>query len=286
MSTGTKNSIEREVMPKRIILIDLDLTLIDRDYRPTIPVALFTDQSSRILASDDLIGLISDSPYKTLQQWMDTFRFNGPIVAEKGALIVWPSGQLYETQQRKIDWDMLKAKISFSISEQFVDALVIEEYYLSFFESNKRIPTGSSLVVLINPYRRYSFGIHVRMVDQKGRLVQNNRLFNQVYKTAMAVVAQENIVPLLDIDSNPMYSVLILADKTVNKDLAIPVLREQYPGREIIAIGDGASDMSLKGVVDKLCAVGNAQDDFKKVADIVAVNDITAGVLEILQKFS
>jgi len=48
-------------------------------------------------------------------------------------------------------------------------------------------------------------------------------------------------------------------------------------------IGDSGGDLVLKGHVDLLCAVGNATPEMKAAADIVAKDEMTAGVIEILK---
>jgi len=268
---------------KRLFLVDLDLTLIDAKYRPTIPADLFISRISKTISDGDIIGLISDSPYETLAYWMDVFCFKGPIVAEKGACVVWEDGNIQGTIQKKVDWDAVKEEIIAALQQEFPSGYIREENYLALFQEEKPLLSGCDVVMLISPFRRFGFCIHIRRVGQDGILEQDERLFNHANQVIMRVVGEMQILSWLDVDSNPLYSVTILADNRVEKFLAIPVLRRRYPDHQIIVIGDGNSDALLKGHADILCAVGNATDQLKKAADIIAQKDITEGVIEILE---
>jgi len=273
-------------MRNNLFLIDLDLTLIDQNYLPTIPLPEFKKVVEQRKNAGDVFGLISDTPYETLKQRMEEFQFHGPVISEKGAVITWPSGRQQVTFKDTIDWPLLKERLLEALKKSFPKAYFIETGYRVFLKSPQNIPAGSNMVVIVNPYRKHSFGIHIRGVNSSRQIVEDRAIFEEVSTALKDSLKHYYVNQAIDIDLNPLYSVIILSDPRVEKKLAIPLIRKNYQNYQIVAIGDGRSDASLKGYVDILCAVGNATGDLKAVADIIAKTLVTEGVLEILKLFS
>lgn len=273
-------------MQNNLFLMDLDLTLIDHNYGPTIALDEFNKIVKQREQKGDVFGLISDTPYATLRQRMEEFQFHGPVVSEKGAIITWPSGKQQVTFMDTIDWPMLKERLLEALKRSFPKAYFIETGYRVFLQSPQNIPAGSNMVVIINPYRKHSFGIHIRGVNSAGQVTEDLSVFQGVDAVFKEILDQYSLRQSFIIDSNPLYFVIILSNPMVDKRLAIPWLREYYPNYQLVVIGNDGAEAILKGYVDKLGAVGNATDDLKKAADIVACGEYTDGVLEILQKFN
>lgn len=74
------------ILPKnKLVLIDLDKTLIDTNYQPN--DGRINSEIKRLQNGGWQLGLSSDTPLLTLQRWSDIFGMSGPIIAERGALI-------------------------------------------------------------------------------------------------------------------------------------------------------------------------------------------------------
>ena len=270
---------------KTLYLFDLDLTLIDTDYRPTIPLDGFTSLVEERTAAGDVFGLISDTPFESLQRWAVQFKFGGPIVSEKGAIVSSQRGEHREVRSQIIGWDVVKAEIRSALRGSLSGVTVVDEYYLDLMTGDSAVQLRPGPLVIINPYRRCSFGLHVCLKNDHG-ISFNEDLFPEVKLVVKGVLRRLRITDLVKPDVNEVYSVIILSDPAVLKSIAIPVLRKKYSGYRLVAVGDGASDAELKGRVDLLAAVANASDGLISVADYVSQSEITAGALEILQHFS
>lgn len=273
-------------MPNNLFLLDLDLTLIDKNYGPTIHLGEFKKIVKQREQKGDIFGLISDTPYQTLKQRMEEFQFHGPVVSEKGAIITWPSGKQQVTFMDTIDWPLLKERLLEALRRSFPKAYFVEIGYRVFLQSPQNIPAGSNMVVIINPYRKHSFGIHIRGINSTGQIIEDLSVFQEVDVVFKETLDHYSLLQSFSIDSNPTYFVIILSNPRVDKRLAMPLLREHYLRYQLVVIGNDSSEAILKGYVDKLGAVGNATEDLKKVADIVAHSDYTVGVLEILRAFN
>lgn len=271
-------------MKKNLVLVDLDLTMINEQYQPTLPLETIQQVAQESLDHGDKIGLISDTALSTLQHRMTEFGFWGPIISEKGALITWPIGESELTTEMAIDWIVFKRMVIKSLEKRFPEADIVEERYLTFFDSSPQergLSSPSKVVIIINPNRNYSFSFHVRLVDGD-QLIMDQLLFDIVV-TAMNEIVTEEYLPHVVLDANSKYCVIIYTEKKFDKSIAILRLKQMYPSYRFVAIGDSGGDAVLKGHVDLLCAVNNATAELKGVADIISDKPITAGVLELLQ---
>lgn len=79
----------------RLVLLDLDNTLIDADYCLTVPENEFRTVIQELANKGVHVGLCSDSAVITLRQWADRLGLTRPIVAERGA-VVWDSARQIE----------------------------------------------------------------------------------------------------------------------------------------------------------------------------------------------
>ncbi|MDD5342366.1 MAG: HAD hydrolase family protein [Patescibacteria group bacterium] len=269
-------------MRPRLILCDLDMSLIGRDYQPTIQLDAFKLLVRQMMEAGDLFGLNSDTPYEPLRRWMGIFGFTGPIVSEKGAIVSTLSGSHLLTRQQVIGWHSVKQLIISSLRSAFPDFALTEEYYLDLLSNQRGLDARSGTMIVINPFRLCGFGLHV----WTNQLTPDYGAYPSVVGTVKVVLDRLGITELVDIDANAECGVLILSSAGLDKELAVPVLRRKYRGYRVIAIGDGRSDARLLGHVDLLCAVSNAAAELQAVADFVATEPITAGALEILQRIS
>jgi len=270
-------------MAKCIFLIDLDLTLIDVDYKPTIPLTRFRECIEELDSQGHVFCLNSDSPLQILSDWKEVFGFHGPIIFEKGASIYFPNGEEVATIDEHIDWASFKRSVERILREIEPSLRVIEVDYRKYFQGEETWPTRNGLVSVISPFRRHSFGMHLQKVNGSTTVKIDPELFQDIMRRMYSGLQKEFDLDLLALDANSTYSVFIAYESFVRKSCAIPLLRTAYPRATIIAIGDGSTDAELKDTVDELWAVGNAVNDLKKVAKRVSEKSITGGVLELLE---
>lgn len=270
-------------MQKYLILSDLDLTLINRQYEPTIPIDRIHAVVQRCIDRGTVLGLISDSSQVTLERWQTRFRFNGPIIAEKGAYIILPNGNKIITSDQRVDWPKLKRDMMEALRRGFEgDMQVIEDDYLRILQQGIAKRDNKRGVIIMNRSRQHSMSFHVRIFYGARGLAMNGLLFEKGVEIARQTLAKSGLHQL-HFAPNPAYEIVIVSDPDVNKGIAMPVLLNHYPNRTLVVLGNDAGELPLRPYAQKLCAVQNATDDLKAVADYVARKPYTAGALEILE---
>lgn len=271
------------IMNARILyLIDLDKTLINGNYLPTMDLKKFTDKVDYLKDTEGIVfSLMSDSAYETLKYWKKVFHFNGPIIAENGANIFWDDKDRSDCHAELIDWHVITGMLVKALNEVIPNVPVIRQDYLKFFREEQELPTESCVV--INPFRRYSLALHALRKGKKG-VEFDLELWDRIQHTIELVLKGSPLTDFINVDANRSYGIFILADKQVNKSKALPDLKDSFDGYRIIAIGDGETDLVLAGNGIELCAVGNAVPNMKDQSIYVAEKDLTEGVYEIINK--
>lgn len=275
-------------MHKRIVLFDVDGTIIDREYKLTIAEDIFLQHVRRAESAGVLLGLSSDTPWYTLRRLAERLTFNGPIVAEKGGVVdlrgesSLPHFTLSEAEQ----FGSLHAKVVTALAE--VDSgrwILGSGDVIDFQRWIKKLPSGQpgDVAVFTNPHRLTSFSCWTRgWIDGEWR--RDASTMNRVFSS----IAREggNLGQLWDerdLDLNPHYGTIIIHHRRMRKVLALPLIRDAYPGVPITMVGDGQSDWLDDPDVEQM-AVGNAVVEYRKHCSWTAPSPVTAGVVEVLSE--
>jgi HAD superfamily hydrolase (TIGR01484 family) len=257
----------------RTILIDLDNTLIDKNYA-------LTDQSViPALANLQLrgyqVGLSSDSGLTTLTDWSKKLMLNGPIIAERGAIVRTSTGNIRyvnpafeetkqngETEFKSAGFDVWKGDAP--------DAI----------RTNMQIGTPGGNLVLINELRKFSIGMYARQVGADGQLIIREDLTQEMYERMRPLFPAFND---LVVDLNHDYGILILSRESTNKREGTRFLMAMNGLDQIGMIGDSITDFLGKDIA-RHYAVKNAKPQFKAVSDYVSQFDFASGVIDIASK--
>jgi hydroxymethylpyrimidine pyrophosphatase-like HAD family hydrolase len=262
----------------RLVLLDLDGTLIDEDYHMTASMASAINQ---LKAADWLIGLNSDTPLKPLQAWWRKLGLNGPIIAEKGAILWLPDeGQTLITSDTEDLFASLREQVV-ELCLQVPGCLVVVGDATEFVRSVTHLTGCDSCVVAVNAYRRCSLSFFVRTIGEQGKLGKDPVV-------ARGIIGQIGILspryPILnDGQLDERYCIFIVNAPDANKTKGACRLLRELPTEEVIMIGDSMSDFIDEPRV-KHYAVGNASLGFKAKCEKVANRAYTEGVLELLDQ--
>ncbi len=265
-----------------VFLIDLDKTLIDQTYRPTMKIAFFTNLIDRLVARGDIFILCSDSALDTLLYWRKFFHFNGPIIYENGAAIDWDSGKQQPTLTPIFNGVKLKKELKQKLMHLFPQAKIIERNYLSIIGQPKGF-THRKLIVF-NPYRRYSVSMHALILNGD-YYVYDTVLAQDIANYLQDFIYTKGIESKIKLETNLEYAISILKPLQVNKKLALPFIKQKYPNYQLVVIGDGLQESFMANSVDKVWAVANACSQLKQLAHEVAGNSITQGVYDLLTMY-
>jgi hydroxymethylpyrimidine pyrophosphatase-like HAD family hydrolase len=263
-----------EIPESETILSDLDNTLVEGGFNTN--CSEIYEVISRIQSNGLKIGLSSDTPFEALEVWRDRFGMNGPIIAEKGAVVCTESGLSYNKEDSTTFTNTLETMINALSVKGFV---IWEGNPVEALRMNMRIGNPGDRIALVNNLRKCSIGLFFRLVGQSGEMRTDQTI------TRLAMENIRNIYSNLEIDEdyNENHGLVIIARKGTNKRTGTQILMEDEGFKEVGMIGDSMSDY-LGSDIAKHFAVQNAADKFKALSDYVAKERLTLGVVEILNK--
>lgn len=263
------------ILPQdRLFLLDLDETLIDKNYQ-------FTKSGIRekVAALKELgwqVGLSSDTPLEALEIWQHKIGSDGPLIFEKGAAVKYDH-QCQRAEGSSLDF--IKSRIALESELRKKGILVWKgnpvdaiRNGITFENSNHR------QVVLVNSLRRYSLSIHPREVDANGQIHLNDQLTQEIAQLTMPLLPEEIE---LDLDINLAYGIFIAAGKNTTKRVGTQLLLSEMRMKKVGMVGNSMSDF-VGGDIALHYAVANASQDLKDRSVYIAQDPLTAGVMEIL----
>jgi hypothetical protein len=274
-------------MAKKIILCDLDETLINREYELTVPIQVLISAIQAKQSNGCLIGLNSDTPLPALRNWADRFGMQGPLLCEKGQLLsLSPNGAAEVYGTMSAFFHQLRQQVIVRAHEEIPGAFVGIGDVTEFIIRQGRVFGVDRCAVLINGYRQCSFSGYA-LASHNGRLgTQDLELYKRFCDLVFSIIGDDQKY-LDEPDQNQYYGILVLHEKGASKNHAVERLIEQIDDNtEVIMIGDADADIiSIKHKI-KLCAVSNASPSLKAKAQetggIIASKAFTEGVVEIL----
>jgi hydroxymethylpyrimidine pyrophosphatase-like HAD family hydrolase len=260
------------------IMIDIDGTLLDKSYQLT-DRTIFETIADLTLDNEWSIGLSSDSSVELMSSLSRDLGLNGPIIAEKGA-VVYIDGVEYvnqETLQKfaHIYTESLAALKTALPTASFWFGDPAEAMRLNAFLGNP-----GDTVVLINTGRKCSFGLFVRYIDEKGP-----RIIDDLTELASGSVLDRCGHVPLDKDLNHDYGLLILSQPEITKRVGSLVMMDVLGLTEIGMVGNSMTDY-IGNDIAKHYAVANASKELIELADYCSSFCLTRGVVDILKGLS
>jgi len=262
----------------KLILIDLDKTLIDPQYQ-------ITDESvigeiERVQSLGWNLGLSSDTALEPLKIWRKRFHLNGPLIAEKGSVVWLPDGRESAKADYEIFFTSLRSNLMKKLSEERIPFVFGD--VTQFLRNHPQLPgMVDQRLVLIQAYRRYSMNFYGRALDVQGNLIIDNDLTQQIIDKLQGLIKAQPFE--IEEDYNPEYGIFILAPRSVNKREGTLKMLELLGLEKVGIIGDSESDLIGEDIAVHY-AVGNARPELKRQAVYVSSSEYTRGVKEILSR--
>lgn len=270
---------ERIKTPKsKVLLFDLDNTLINQQYQITDGQVLAEIQ--RVQDLGWTLGLSSDTPLEPLEVWRNRLGFNGPIIAERGALIKLASGEdVVTVENSETFFQTLKGHIVDELTRRRINF-----FYGDVTQFIRNNPTLRDMVdkriVLVQAYRRCSLNFFGRRLNSDDQLEIDNELTASVVDITKA--GYTNPPFALAEDFNPDYGIYILSSDGVNKRMGTLALMQHMGIQDVGMVGDSGSDF-IGNDIAMHYAVGNAKEVLKSAAVFTAKTPHTQGVTELLR---
>ncbi|MCL4373570.1 MAG: HAD hydrolase family protein [Candidatus Marsarchaeota archaeon] len=260
--------------------MDLDATLIDRNYEFTAPLRQLRGVVESLENRGWKIGLSSDTPLRVLLDWENEIGLNGPVVAENGQLLMVDGKTIVKDRTIPIEFGKM-----FKYVQTLLDAAKITVWSdgdpVAKIRSGEPIGERGETVVMLNPLRICSLGLFVRTNDGTHFRFPSRDEYNRVLEVIKPVLEWQAISTHNDLSAED--GVIIIAPQGRNKRDGAKLLMQELGLEQICMVGNSMSDY-LGDDIALHYAVGNASNEFKDKAVCIAENDTTGGVIEILTK--
>jgi len=262
-----------------LILFDIDGTLLTPGTK--LDLALLQPHMARLIRNGWIIGLNSGGTLKSLGEVHTALGLNGPIIAEFGNHLAWPS-QNFKHRDFAAEAIMHKAKLALisRLTEILPNAHILKSDNVDFAPIRRIKAQTVDIVAVIMP-RRYSVFYLCRLIDKTGTQF-NHRLLHQVAPIAKQIVKQHFPGPLLQ-DLDESFCAHVIYRPNSHKSNGVLILQNHFPTlKEIHMVGDWDLDI-LHGIEGaQHYAVANAMPALKKVAVFTAQSDYAMGAIECL----
>jgi hydroxymethylpyrimidine pyrophosphatase-like HAD family hydrolase len=273
---------------KRIVLLDLDGTLINKEHKLTVSEESIRAVIDKVQGKDMLVGLNSDTALLPLRLWALRLGLKGPLVAEKGqVLALSPTHEPWSEIGLTDYFHQLKRRVILAALETFETAFIGVGDITEFIREGGHAHGVDRYAILINSYRRCSFSAYA-LGSHSNRLVTEPEIFNRFCDLVLSMIS--NDFGRLEIpDRNPDYGILVLHEKGASKSLGVArLMRMLGTDIEYVMIGDTDSDIIRTDSPTRLCAVNNAnarlKEAVRETGGIVSNESFAKGVLELLMR--
>lgn len=269
-------------MSKYLIILDIDNTLIDHNYRSTSPTIKSVIEQMK--KEGHVFVLNSNRSLEDILPIVKMFELEGKVIGENGCFIY---DTLTADREVLVDDETL---MQLSQVRNVLPQIVKQNFEDSFYsiedttEINKN-PDSLALdhdyknIFVENCFRNFSISLHAREVFD-GSLVENRASLERLVSLLNSYVLHQNLDLVVSYSEN--FCNLLVYPRNYDKGKAFDKLASYYPDYVKVVIADDCLDKPLMGKVDKFCVVNNALPEVKELADYVSPEKITKGVEEIL----
>lgn len=268
---------------KGLILLDWDKTVVDEHVQINDP-----DFSKAIQAKKEQgwqIGLNSDTPLRRLKAWHTQYDMDGPIIAERGAVIWWPNGpELVVDQPLAKRFSKFRTKLILRLIQLDNHTLVFGDN-TEFIKSVEHIVSNDSVLVALDAYRRCSIGLFVRNIVEP-RLVSDAATTESIHQLLQSIIPSDS--KTYKIEPNHAYGYIRVNAVRIMKSTGMHYLLENWPQApapdRIFMIGDSLEDNLGISEIHQL-AVCNADEAYLKRAEHQASQSYAKGCVELLTQY-
>ncbi|SHJ36857.1 hypothetical protein SAMN02745975_01933 [Geosporobacter subterraneus DSM 17957] len=259
----------------KMVAIDLDDTLLDNDNQIS---RQNKEVIERLLDKGMIVTIISGRSYASIKRYVDLLRLKHLCGSLNGASIILPENDEI-VYRRAIHHDICRELI-IEIEPLGVH---INYYHDSKVLSSKQTKQAEAYMQLTNieidyvsslkEYSREYAATKILLIDD------NEKLEPIRQKISPKFIENVNISY-----SKPIF--LEIFNKDVSKGKALQYIAEYYgiQREEIIAIGDGETDISMIEYAGIGIAMGNSSQRVKEKANYIAETNQQNGVAKILEK--
>lgn len=256
----------------KIVMIDQDGVLLDRNYKTTLDLNGFLQKLPRKV----MIVPNSDTPIERIgANFFATAGINPcAMIGEKGTIVAL-GGKLYSISNIVGIRDYLK-RLQRVFSEADCDIAVGDS--ATWIREQKKF-SPSRRMLIIDSMRRQTVGFYLRTTNAEGVACLDDEWFAVGSGIAKSIPLPSGIEAK---DFNAPYGIVIMNAIGISKTDGFKFLRQHFPRAVFYMIGDGDADIIDDPKVVH-CAVANASVSLKNVARFVSDFQVTAGLVDCLR---
>jgi len=280
LSTKREGDNKKDEIPTptdKCLLLDLDMTLIDKSYNISDPLIFETIKKLQNKGWD--VGLNSNTPLEPLLVWMRYFGMNGPVIAEKGAVVYAGGSVLFNEKQAALIQSSVKAMTGSLIAASIqwlpgnpVD--IIREHRFGDLQPGP--------LVLVDTSRKCSVSFYVREVIPNGEAIVNPDLTRtMIEKLRGHALLAGNLEEELHLEEGRYLAL----PRGQTKRLGILTLMKYGGLTQVGVVGDSMNDF-LGDDIAIHYAVGNAKEDYKHKAMFISEFPMTKGCVDIIERIA
>jgi hydroxymethylpyrimidine pyrophosphatase-like HAD family hydrolase len=264
-----------------LILCDVDKTI--QDHLGFVnAVALFA-QIAEMIEKGWVIGVNSDTSRKRLVTIMERFGFNGPMISERGQIVSIGKKApiIFDAKMNKVFTEMEQSLV-FLLMSKFGEKAIVSPVY-DYPEDSSTVEKVDKKVyphIVCYFTRECSFSFSV-LNDYQGQDPIDNEFFIR-FVDALQEFLDKKEKNELAVEYYSKSSFVQIISKTAYKGSPVEMLLKHYGQDRLFMIGDCRFD-DLKNDKVVQCAVGNADDDYKRRCAFVAEDETAAGAFQCLQ---
>ncbi len=273
-------------MKKNLIFLDIDNTLLDREYKINSSTIRFVIE--QLQKEGHIFVLNSNRSLPDLQDVANRFGFNGYLIGENGAyifdqknnkqeLLILQKDILLIEQSREIIRKFIKEKEQ-DIQYLFCDTTELNKHLETFITDNNR-----NYLIAENEFRKYSISLHIKKIVNSGYLtdIDSAKYF---WKEISGLLEKINQNHELNIEYTESFANILILVTSINKIFANKKLTEKFNDYRIIYIGDDIQDKPTSTEYDFFFTLQNGDKLAKDSANYIAQAPLAKGVEEILLK--
>lgn len=261
----------------RFAMLSVDGALLDKFGKPT--DARIHDRIRRSQAAGWINGLCADT-YQRAVDVRAQFDLNGPIIAERGAVLEWKGGPHYDKATAERYTALRKSVVEYLRENNIRYAHCYPD---QFQYSGQKPGRNGEPIVFINPYRLCSASIWPRRFNGSGGLVGGERALDWAAETILPFFHYKETDRHLVV--NKPYGEMVTSPKKPDTEAGIRQLKEHLGiTGKIAMLGSGIAQYVGDEAVHY--AASDAPSGFRAQCAFVAPGRITTGVVEVLQKLT
>ena len=256
MKLSTSNSSRKKY---KALMLDVDGTTIENrsDAMPSKKVKDAIEKANKVIK----VGLATSRPFWHVHHIIEDLKINAPCIIAGG-------GQIFDPQKNKIIWEKL-----INTNDIIPIFKIAKQFNIEIFNDGKQnnIKKHSEDYRKSGPIQFWIPGLSVNIAEQ---------FINEF--------SNISTIAVLKIPSwKPNVVDIIISHALATKQHGIIEVAKllNISTKDIIAIGDGYNDFPLLMACGLKIAMGNANEELKKIADFIAPSVEEDGIVTVIEKF-